>query len=188
MNRHIDQNEITRRIAELPREVAPVRDPWPEISARIARRPSNRIRAPWALGAAAAALLTVAAAWLFTGTTPPPAADAPGVAAAQPQALPAGTTLSMPVAVEASDAEYFAAFREFIPVGQARDVLPAGAVERIEAGWADLQQTEQALAAALAERPENTFLNSRMLELRARQLGFLRQLASLEQDYRRLTI
>jgi hypothetical protein len=55
-------------------------------------------------------------------------------------------------------------------------------------GWADLRTTEAALMAALEENPNNRFLNERMLELRARQLGFLKQLVSLDRKNRRLTI
>ena len=52
----------------------------------------------------------------------------------------------------------------------------------------ELQETERALQEALAANPDNRFLNQRMLELRARQLGFLKQLAALEQTTWRLTI
>ena len=95
---------------------------------------------------------------------------------------------SMPSVLAASEAEYQAAFREFITVGQAHERIPTMTVEKIETGWADLRQVETALADALARNPDDAFLNSRMLELRARQLGFLRQLASLDHSNRRLTI
>ena len=51
-----------------------------------------------------------------------------------------------------------------------------------------MREMENALTAALEESPDNAFLAARMMELRARQLGFLQQLAALDQDYRRLTI
>jgi hypothetical protein len=61
-------------------------------------------------------------------------------------------------------------------------------VEKIERTWADLRITETALTGALEENPGDLFLNERMLELRARQLGFLKQLVTLDRNNRRLTI
>jgi hypothetical protein len=101
--------------------------------------------------------------------------------------LPA-TTVAAPGLLDAIDAEYLAAFREFINVGDSRDSLAPQTVEKIEMGWADLRVTETALVAALEENPENLFLNERMLELRARQLGFLKQLITLDRNNRRMTI
>ena len=88
----------------------------------------------------------------------------------------------------AADAEYQAAFREFINVNDSRGGLNPETVEKIEKTWADLRITETALAAALEENPRDLFLNERMLELRARQLGFLKQLVTLDRNNRRLTI
>jgi hypothetical protein len=48
-------------------------------------------------------------------------------------------------------------------------------------------QAERALQSALDEHPGDRFLNQKMLELRSRQLGFLRQLAGLDHSNRRLT-
>jgi hypothetical protein len=58
----------------------------------------------------------------------------------------------------------------------------------IESDWAELTLTENFLVAALEENPGDRFLNDRMLELRARQLGFLKQLARLDKNSRRMTI
>ena len=189
MNRGMDEKEWLQRIADLPREIAPRRDPWPDISARIGSRarPGARSRWPWSV--AAAVLLAVTAGWLFIQA--PGVEDrpyAPRVAVEAPEPVPQAAAGALPAAVEASEVEYQAAFREFIPLGQAREGLQQQTVERLEAGWAELQHAEQALTAALTLSPGDPFLNGRMLELRARQLGFLRQLAALEQDYRRLTI
>ena len=93
----------------------------------------------------------------------------------------------MQAALEATEREYVAAFKEFIPVGTARTVLESHAVTNIEESWADLQQAESALLAAMHEYPENTYLNQKLLELRSQQLGFMRQLAMLDQFSRRKT-
>ena len=51
-----------------------------------------------------------------------------------------------------------------------------------------MMRTEAELAGALEANPNDEFLNGRMLELRSRQLGFLKQLAALDRNNRRLTI
>jgi hypothetical protein len=51
-----------------------------------------------------------------------------------------------------------------------------------------MRDTDLRLAAALEANPNDPFLNDRMLELRARQLGFLQRLATIDLENRRLTI
>jgi hypothetical protein len=140
------------------------------------------------MGAAASMVLALATGWLLLSdkAAEPVAPGSPvdfaetGVSAAAVTGLRATLT--------ASEAEYRAAFREFIPVGSARPSLSPQTVAVIESGWAEMRQTEAELAAALAMRPNDPFLNDRMLELRARQLGFLQRLATLDLDNRRKTI
>jgi len=193
MSNRIEEHELLRRIAELPREMSPRNDPWDVISVRLEPQGTER-RAhgwtrSWGLRAAAAAVVLA----LFAGTIvgprlsgrPEPAAAAPVAAVQQGVEQPAHR---LSVSLAASEAEYRAAFREFIAVGEARSSLSAQTVATIETGWEDLREVESALAAALARNPDDRFLNRRMQELRARQLGFLQQLASLDQSNRRLTI
>ena len=182
------ERDYLNRLAELPREIPPRNDPWERIAARLdkreapiagrARRTIGLPRAWSGLAAAAVAVLAVAV-WLLpaTGTSPPQAVSPEPKIAAVAHAQMA-----------TSEAEYQAAFREFIAVGHSREKIPAGAVEVIETGWDDLRQVEVTLSDALAQNPNDPFLNRRMLELRARQLGFLRQLAALDHSNRRLTI
>jgi hypothetical protein len=91
-------------------------------------------------------------------------------------------------ALTASEIEYQAAFREFISVGKSREILPQQVVLNLTAGWADLSAAETALTNALRDNPGNSFLSAKMLELRSRQLDFLKQIASLDQNSRRITI
>lgn len=184
----MNERELLNRLAELPREISPPRDPWDRIAARLDRRESATdggagraagwLRA-WPVRAVAAVAVVAVAVSLLPGpeSAPPRAASPEPVIAtfAPPQLL-------------GSEAEYQAAFREFIAVGDSRERIPAQTVEMIETGWADLRHVEAALADALAQNPNDPFLNRRMLELRARQLGFLRQLAALDHSNRRLTI
>jgi hypothetical protein len=193
MSKGIGEEELLRRIAQLPREVSPERDPWAGISARIGQngRQAERSGRPaqWRLLAVAASVtLALAVGWLLLPEfTAPPAgpADRAGFAASETGPEPLS---GLRASVRASEAEYQAAFREFIPVGSARASLSPQTVALIETSWDDLRRTETELAAALAMRPNDPFLNDRMLELRARQLGFLQRLAALDLNNRRLTI
>jgi hypothetical protein len=188
MKKSVGEQELLRRIADLPREIEPRNDPWPAIAARIdriaERRPGSGGARAWLWRAAAASLVVALAAGLLIG---PRLGDLPTVTPGDTVASSAAGDLRLPATLAANEAEYQAAFREFITVGRARQGLSPQTIDRIEAGWADLRDTEDALTAALAESPGNAFLTARMMELRARQLGFLQQLAALDQDYRRLT-
>ncbi len=130
--------------------------------------------------AAVAVVALASVLFLQPGKSPqaPPVASAPAP----------GPATDLPLQWQGTEAEYLAAFREFSGVGESRERMPTPVVENIETGWAELLQVEDALAEALAQSPNDPFLNRKMLELRARQLGFLRQLAALDHSNRRLTI
>jgi hypothetical protein len=193
----MNEKELLARLAELPREKAPSRDPWPAISAAMETRSNERRVAKtgsswWPTAAAAAVVLALAAGILLrpgldnmNPVRGEPVASvsetAPNAAVAQPNARVSGMLDSL-------DAEYTAAFREFIGAGESRDVLAQQTVDKIEMGWADMRVAEEQLSAALEQNPGDLFLSERMMELRARQLGFLKQLVSLERNNRRLTI
>lgn len=195
MSSNMNEQELLKRIAELPREIPPRRDPWAKISARlddpvgaadvpaVMERRGSWLQS-WPLRAVAAVAVVAIAVALMPG--PEPVQQQPVVS--QPVNTTVVSPMAIPVVLAGSEAEYQAAFREFIAIGDSRNQISAATVEKIETGWADLLQVETALADALAQNPNDSFLNKRMLELRARQLGFLRQLASLDHSNRRLTI
>lgn len=177
------EQELLDRIARLPREIRPPRDPWLDIAARLDEPVAVADTAPapgWALRAVAAlAALAVALGVVFSG---------PERAAPVTQTDTMADRAAAPPMIVGSEAEYLAAFREFLPVGEARSALSPGTVTTIENSWSSLVQAERALLAALDENPGDRFLNQKMLELRSRQLGFLRQLAVLDHSNRRLSI
>lgn len=178
MNPRLTEQELLNRIARLPRAVRPPRDPWLDIAARL-DEPAMAADAPpqpgWALRAVAAlAVAALALGVVFSG----PDRKAPA---------PAAQAAAAPRIIVGSEAEYLAAFREFMPLGEARDALSEDTVTHIENSWSALVQAERALQSALDEHPGDRFLNQKMLELRSRQLGFLRQLAGLDHSNRRLT-
>jgi hypothetical protein len=181
----MNEQELLKGLAELPREISPGRDPWPEIAARIEREPvggSHRGPRRALMALAASAVLAVVTGVLLKTSLPESPVSSAQPDVAQVQDIPA------PGFLLAVDAEYQAAFREFINVNESRAGLNPETVEKIEKTWADLRITETDLAAALEENPGDLFLNERMLELRARQLGFLKQLVTLDRNNRRLTI
>jgi hypothetical protein len=185
MSSSMNEQELLKGLAELPREITPGRDPRPEISARIghvprgeAHRPARRVL----MAVAASAVLV-----LVTGVLIKTTVHESPVSAGQPDMVQA-RDIPAPGFLFAVDAEYQAAFREFINVNDSDSGLKPETVEKIERTWADLRITETALTGALEENPGDLFLNERMLELRARQLGFLKQLVTLDRNNRRLTI
>ena len=184
----MNEKELLKQIGDLPRRIQPENDPWLSISARLDEldrqaQPANRFRA-WPLSAVAAiAVAAVAAVLIFNNGMQAPAQPVADELAREPAAVPA-----RPRFLSTSEIEYLAAFREFIPVGESRNDLPMKAVETIESGWAEMLQAENALSTALSQNPDNPFLNQKMLELRARQLSFLRQLAVLDHSNRRIAI
>jgi hypothetical protein len=197
MSPRTSEKELLNRLANLPREISPGRDPWPGISAAIGRSPvgsgSAKSRTSrWLLAAAASVLLAVSAGLLLKPLYEESALSTDSLVSSDTVTATVESNVyenaSAPGMFNIVDAEYVAAFREFVNAGGSHGVLAPQTVEKIEMGWADLRSTEEALAAALEQNPNDLFLNERMLELRARQLGFLKQLVSLDRNNRRLTI
>ncbi len=183
MNNPITNDEELRTaLHDLPVSMRPGRDLWPGIARRIAaREPRHQASSGpmWRHQAIAASVAIAFVAGLMFGQQMGGAERPPG------EASPGN--LVMQATLEATEREYQAAFREFITVGAARTLLETQAVENIDNSWAELQQAASALLAALRNYPENTYLNQKLLDLRAQQLGFMQQMAMLDQFSRRKT-
>jgi hypothetical protein len=191
MNQSQTEQEMLRKIGRLPRELAPVNDPWPKISARInaiSRDPvATRAHARlWPFALAATALILVATA-LIVG--PPRNSSSPGNSSSNypdtpelAQQYPAAATTA------ASEAEYQAAFREFMTSGAAHASPAQPSMDAFGAGWSALRQAEVELQIALNQEPDNQFLNSHMQALRARQLELLQQISAADMAAWRDTI
>ena len=176
------EKDLVNALHGLPKSVTPRRDLWQDIERRLAPRAIQAYKvdqSSWRLQAVAALVVVMFAAGILLGR------QLPGQKAlSEPSAaVPAG--MVMLAAMEASEREYQAAFREFIPVGIARSSLEIDAVENIEHSWFELQQAESSLLAALDEYPGNVYLNEKLMDLRGQQLEFMRQLAMLDQNSRR---
>jgi hypothetical protein len=183
MNRLTEHEaRLIEAIRALPRTMRPARDLWPGIDARLSDRGGQASAvsgAPgWRHAALAASVVLVFAAGLLLGRQFGP--GRPAVEGPAPN-------LALRAALQASEMEYQAAFRQFTPIGTARGLLETPAIQSIENSWEELQQAEAALLAALAQHPENTYLNQRLLDLRAQQLAFMQQLTMLDRFNRRNT-
>lgn len=74
------EQELQQRLAQLPDSIEPPRDLWPELAARLAQTPQQKVpelpiektttQTGWWLAAAAAVLLTVWAPWQQSGNEP----------------------------------------------------------------------------------------------------------------------
>jgi len=192
MKNQMTDRELISRLETLPREVSPENDVWPVISSRIERQgaiahesgTSNR----WWYRAAAAsiALAITAGIMLEREWTSAPGVALPQIASAEQGQMIQSGALSGVLA--ASEAQYQAAFREFISVGDAENQVTSQTIEKLTAGWTDMRESEAGLSAALQQDPNSLFLNKRMLELRSRQLRFLKQIAALDKSSRRRMI
>ena len=182
MNEHIEnEQQPIDGIDRLAREISPENDPWPQIEQRLGSRQGTvpQGRTGWPMRALAASVAVAFVAGLIFGRQ--------SVIDTSPSGSGTGAQASLALqgSMEAVELEYQAAFREFIPVGSSRAVLRAQTVQNIEASWGELQQAEMALLAALRDFPDNAYLNQKLLDLRSQQLGFMKQLATLDQFSRR---
>lgn len=170
-----DDREGMELLAGLPREMPPRRDPWPEIAARISATAPHRPLAPWVFAwwpQAAAALLVVVVGIIALRQV--------GHNPADPSAEPGGATMRMPAyadTLQMTEREYRAAFQEFRMLARGPANPHAPIEEYIDQGWAVMQQAEKELTAALRADPGDPYINERLVQLRARQVELLRQIA-----------
>lgn len=177
-------HELARRLHALPRAIAPGRDPWPRIAARIASGRSGRRAFPdrvrWPL-ASAAALILAMGVWVVLQRESEPAGPAE----------PAVASVLVPGhadALHGTEIEYRAALREVRALTRVSKPHWLPQNDDAQQGWVDLRAAEEELVAALRHDPEDPFVNQRLVALRARQVHMLRQIAAAELASRRQTI
>jgi hypothetical protein len=191
MRKQLTEKELLARLGTLPREIAPDNDVWPAIAGRIEQRQQAssgpESSNPWWFRAAAASVALAIAVGILLGrqwsTTAGPMQP---VSASTAHSLIVHTD-GLSGTLAASELEYQAAFREFISIGKSGD-LTLETIAKLDDGWAELRKAEAGLRIALLENPGNLFLNTKMLELRSRQLGFLKHIAAMDKSSRRISI
>jgi hypothetical protein len=180
---------LDARLGELPLEVAPGRDLWPGIAARIEERAqsaaSTTRRANWPWQAAAAVVL-VAGSSLLTASlldrnvlmqqsavqpVPANAGAASGAAVALPAAFgPAGQL----------DPEYVATRRQLTQVLDQRiAALPPSARAKLEFNLAEMRRAADEINAALAEQPGDPLLEELLLKTYQDELAVLSNVSQL---------
>ncbi len=192
-------NEVSRQLASLPREIAPDNDVWPGIElgmdrvksqATANRNANKRPGAHWLRNAAIAATVTLTfAAGILTGQqwVGFEADRGTTFTAESNNGLLAAANQIYTDSLAASEIVYQAAFREYIKVGRDQVGVRGDTDEIIRKSWDDMRQTELALASALSTFPGDPFLVGKMMDLRRRQLAFLQQLAGMEQFSRSIS-
>ena len=177
------ESELQSAIGSLPRGIKPQRDLWPGISDRLdaVEKPGKvHYQLPfWRKPAMAAAVLLALTGGIFIGR---------GMQT-EPVGQSAHSMLEYALigTVEATEREYQAAFRELVPLDYSGLRLEGEEPDALRGSWEDLLQTETSLLAALQQYPSNIYLNEKLLDLRAQQLQFVKQLALLEQNNWRRT-
>ena len=177
------ESELESAIGSLPRNIKPQRDLWPGISKRlgtVGKVGKVDYQPPfWRKPALAAAVVLALTGGIFIGRgmdTEPAG-----------QASQSMLEYALIGTVEAAEREYQAAFRELVPLDYSGLRLDGAEPDALRGSWEDLLQTETSLLAALQQYPSNIYLNEKLLDLRAQQLQFVKQLALLEQNNWRRT-
>jgi hypothetical protein len=161
--------DLRRRIEELPREIAPERDLWPAIARRA--RPRRRWPARLAVGFGVAA----AAAALVLATRRPPEPKAPiGVV---PSTVPSVAPVATPLPGEAEYASALASLEA--ELSQRRPEMPERARDALDE---DLRVVDAAIAvsrAALVDRPGDPDLQAELDRAYEDKLDLLRETTDL---------
>ena len=177
--------ELQSAIDLLPRSIKPQRDLWLDIDARLERAESTTgIKADlpwWRKPAMAAAVLVALTTGILIGRGLEPVS---GPAEQNPQKV---FEYALIGTVQATELEYQAAFSELVPLEYSGLRLEGEEPDAMRGSWEDLLQAETSLLTALQQYPSNIYLNTKLLDLRSRQLQFIKQLALLEQNNWRRT-
>jgi hypothetical protein len=142
-------NDLDARLEQLPREVTPSRDLWPEIAASIAAPPASRRRLPLALAA---------------GVVIATAAGAIGWQLARQQSMSPGAAQSAAGFAEPANAGYLSMRTALERTYRDRlQLLPPATRSRIEQDLATIRSANADIRRALAADPQSPVLN-RLLE------------------------
>jgi len=180
---------LDARLGKLPLEVAPGRDLWPDIAARIEERAqpgASTTRRAAGLWQAAAAVVLVAGSSLLTASlldrsvlmqqSAVPAVPAKAIAASD-------AAVAMPAAFGPAgqlDPEYVAARRQLTQVLDQRiAALPTSARAKLEFNLGEMRRAADEINAALAEQPGDPLLEELLLKTYQDELAMLSNISQL---------
>ena len=176
---------LDARLGELPLEVAPGRDLWPGIAARIEERAqpvAARTRLPAWLWQAAAAVVLVAGSSLLTASL----LDKDVLmqqSAVQPVPASAHTAVALPAAFGLAgqlDPEYVAARSQLTQLLDQRiAALPTSARAKLEFNLGEMRRAADEINAALAEQPGDPLLEELLLKTYQDELAMLSNISQL---------
>lgn len=176
---------LDARLGELPLEVAPGRDLWPGIAARIEERAqpvAARTRLPAWLWQAAAAVVLVAGSSLLTASL----LDKDVLmhqSAVQPVPASAHTAVALPAAFGPAgqlDPEYVAARSQLTQLLDQRiAALPTSARAKLEFNLGEMRRAADEINAALAEQPGDPLLEELLLKTYQDELAMLSNISQL---------
>jgi anti-sigma factor RsiW len=171
---HAFLRELLARAAELPPAVAPPRDLWPGIAARLGRRtvkPSY-----WLAGLAAAAALLVAATVMVERRPMSVATTSPTTGGA---VVPASTG-GLPPELEAAEREYEHATAQLLAaIAQRRDSLPPATVAALDENLRTIDEALVSVREAVRADPTNPRLNHLLASTHQRKVETLRRVVKL---------
>jgi hypothetical protein len=176
-------------LRDLPADIEPGRDLWPEIAARIATEGRAATRRPaWPMQAAAAVLLVVASSLLTATWLGRREAAAPAIASAPTPVVAESAVRVVPAAFGPSgtlDAEYVAARKQLSAMLEARIAsMPESARTKLELNLGELRRAADQINEALAVQPGDALLEELLLKTYQDELAVLanvNQLTSLTQ-------
>jgi hypothetical protein len=182
-DRRPDASGLDARLQQLPPAIAPGRDLWPAIEARLEPRVATQSRRWTGLWQVAAAVLLVAGSSLLTATLmrsrdgAGTIAAVPTPAVATPEPARADVVQAMPVAFgpgKRLDAEYVAARMQLTAVLDERLArMPASSRVKLEASLGELRRAAEQINAALAEQPGDPLLQELLLATYQEELAML---------------
>ncbi len=163
--------ELLARAAELPRAVAPPRDLWPGVEARLGRRAAPQ--SYWLIGLATAAALLVA----LTLTLKPKGRTI--------TATPEGTLIDASIKglspeLQAAERDYERATEQLLAALEPhRQSLPAATVQALDENLRTIDQALSDVRAAVRADPTNTHLNHLLASTHQRKVETLRRVVKL---------
>jgi hypothetical protein len=163
-----DQDPVLAKAAELPKDVAPSRDLWPGIAARLQESPRRAASFSWPMALAAGLLVAAVSALLTWGIVREPEVP-PQVATlrpADPAIVPVnyGTNSALTARELAARDELLVQFRSRL------EGLSPQTRETVVRNLAVIQQAANEINAALVQDPASGLLNELLLDTYKREL------------------
>ncbi len=180
-----EQDPLLAKAAELPKEIAPARDLWPGIAARLGESPQRVRSFGWPMALAAGLLVAAVSALLTWGLVREPAApvQVAETLPVDPAIVPVnyGTNSALRPSDLAARDELLVQFRRRI------DELSPQTRDTVLRNIAVIQQAANEIDAALAQDPASGLLNQLLLDTYKQELQLYSKVVTAGGDTTRST-